>query len=286
MFSTNEATAIIRFARSQALEAIETENRRLHEHGLTHDAVHDIRVLTKRLRAWARLLKPFDHDFYVRSEANLKAIGKQLSGHRDQKVQQEALAKIQPFTPTELADTLDGLIEALNTDDPNNGKTTQQTHDSLLHSLENALDLEWAHWHQFRTEQIQDPRKLSKRLHKTQKKVRDLARSRHRADATDNHHQWRKWVKRLMFQRQLLQDARVIDEPGNLKALKKLGSQLGKEHDFAMLETAVHHSRPPFHRLPQPQQTQLLKHLKAQRHHHLKKAKKHHKRIKASLKAA
>ncbi|MDR9498397.1 MAG: CHAD domain-containing protein [Hydrogenovibrio sp.] len=286
MFSTHEATAIIQFARSQALEAIEAENRRLHEHGLTHDAVHDIRVLTKRLRAWARLLKPFDHDFYTRSEANLKAIGKQLSGHRDQKVQQEALAKIQPTMPTELADTLDDLIEALNTDEPDTNEHKQPTHDKLHHSLENALDLEWAHWHQFRTEQIQDPRKLGKRLRKTQKRVRDLARSRHRADATDHHHQWRKWVKRLMFQQQLLQDARVLDEPDSIKALKKLGSQLGKEHDFAMLENAVHHSRPPFHRLNQAQQHQLLKHLKAQRHHHLKKAKKHHKRIKASLKAA
>jgi CHAD domain-containing protein len=279
--STDQAIKVIEFARVQAMDALEAENRRLHEQGLSHEAVHDIRVLTKQLRAWARLLKPFDSDFYVRSETNLKAIGKQLSQHRDQKVQHDALNALQPHLPDELQTVIPDLLESLT---PPSDEVA--ANDPLCHSLENALDLEWAHWQQFRPQSTQDPRRLSKRLQKTQKRVLELGQSRRHKNATELHHQWRKWVKRLMFQLRLFQDAGALEADEALHRLKILGSQLGKEHDFVMLEHAVEHSRPPFQALDHGQQRQLQQALKRQRHHHLKKAKKHYKRIKSRLKPA
>ena len=279
--SREEAHTLVHTAHTLARKQLQTQIEALHSAQMTPVWIHDTRVLTKRLRAWNRLLKPDAPDFYVRSEANLKAIGKQLAATRDQTVAQARLC--------ELADlpAVQTLMQQATIDCTDPAPHAQPCDPYLCHTLENALDLEQAHWETLSRLSVQNPERLSRRLHKTVNKVIDLAHSRHRPEAIEQHHQWRKWAKRLMFQLQLFEKAGLVVNDLNtpLKQLKKLTSQLGDEHDFSVLASALAGSRPPFHPLDPTQAHSLAQTIHTHQRHHFKKAKKHHRKLKASLKA-
>ena len=283
--SREQAHTLVHTARAQALEQLQTQIASLHRAQMGPDWIHDTRVLTKRLRAWNRLLKPEVPDFYVRSEANLKAIGKQLSATRDQTVTQTKLCELTdlPAVQTLMQQAAIHCSEQA----PEASPRDPHFDPYLCHTLENALALEQAHWETLTRLSIHSPERVIHRLHKTINKVTQLARSRHQPSAIEQHHQWRKWAKRLMFQLQLFEQAGLVATALTplLKRLKKLTSQLGDEHDFSVLADGIAQSRPPFDRLDSAQAHALSKKILALQHRHFKKAKKHHRKLKSSLKA-
>lgn len=188
----------------------------------SHDAaaVHAIRVTCKRLRAWIRLVRHADkHTRWRAADRRLRVIGKHFGGRRDAEVMAATLARVRRACadPAE-GRQLEALEPTLATEAARRSdsvpRLTAAHHAALLAPpapLPVLAALARSHQHAFARH-----RRLTKR------------------NDPEELHAWRKRVKYLYYQLAL---CRADDSPPTpvQKALKKLGSTLGRIQDLTQL---------------------------------------------------
>lgn len=203
--------------------------------------VHDLRVTGKRLRAWWRLMRAVVSDKdYQAADHRLRQIGQLLASDRDRYVQQRTLDRLatigQEQNPSghhvvllqaQWADAMQQTVQSQTT--PDWGHVIQ-----LLHA-------ESDRWQSLALESL-DPSQhallLADSIKRTYRKVRTLGRAVAAEPDEQICHLWRKWVKHLMYQLELLGNNSPEQTPSLNKTLGRLhaiSDYLGDHHDFAML---------------------------------------------------
>jgi CHAD domain-containing protein len=187
----------------------------------TDEAVHDARKRLKRVRAILRMVRPAIKKSRYRKENNeLREIARPLSSLRDAQTLIETLEKV----------SQDAAVEPL-----------RQELATRKHSLDDAAPLDAA------TSSIQKALRrvsrwtrlpdqwpsIGKGLKRSYRQARQAFADAIREPTTAKRHEWRKQVKYLRYQLQILGCERKLDE--QVAQLDKLGDLLGEDHDFAVL---------------------------------------------------
>lgn len=199
-------------------------------HDLTHpdgNAVHQLRVLTKKLRAYLSLYPEAARPQSKAVQAKLKQIADLYAGSRDSAVLLKTLKNqtksLKSAKRERLANWL--LMRSAASPADSGHPDGRKVRDRLLSCLDEwPTDLP-AGWNPVDGIQV---------LFAKAKKVGKQAL---RKEDDMLLHRWRKWVKHLYYSLSLLDSAR--QRKASRKQLKILGDKLGQYHDLVVLETAL-----------------------------------------------
>lgn len=177
------------------------------------EIVHKIRVSLKRLRAsWYLLRFSVVRETRGASNRRLKQAGRLLSVARDVSVMRQSLAQY-------ASDVTD------------NSPDLQLDRDAVASLLRQESDawrtvgLEFGH-----------KKPISKALRVTYRRARKLGRAAKKESASaELRHQWRKWVKYLYYQLEILRRCGLREHSQVIERLDLLGTLLGREHDLELL---------------------------------------------------
>jgi CHAD domain-containing protein len=196
-------------------------------------AIHEVRKRCKRVRAITRLLRPHAKALYRRENAAFRDIARGLSPFRDADVRLETFDELVKRTaePERFAPLRDLMLGNNKRDEKKLEKQLSLTRDELQAA-------------QGRFKEVQIPGGLAFQLIEPglggnyKKGRRAMRRAYDKPEATA-FHEWRKRVKDLGYQVQILREL----WPALLKRLRseldKLGDLLGKEHDLTVLRNAI-----------------------------------------------
>ncbi|MBP2161417.1 MULTISPECIES: CHAD domain-containing protein [Asticcacaulis] len=215
--------------------------------------VHALRLSCKKIRAWLRLLRDALGDEAFKSENRIfRDLSRRLSVQRDADVLHESVESLRDAFPGEAhAGDISAARSALPDVTPENGNIASVLADVAVIAADARqriaeLPLERR---DRKAALKQAYRKSCRREKKARRAARDLT--------ADNLHEWRKQVKALYYQIQLVRDVwpKRIRRLG--ARLKTLAKTLGHHHDLAVLEEQLLASHMP---LP-PQRLQSIRKL-------------------------
>lgn len=220
---------------------------------LDPEAIHDIRVLMKRLRGLLRLYAVAGQ----RAEADqlnpvLRDIAKAFAGQRDAHVLADTLGQCARNAGKRLAARLLAIRDGLQQD-------ADETVAPDLVALRNQLAWAQQQWNAWFAEQ--DDQRLLDALAQHYRRNRKQGREALRLRDQEVLHDWRKRVKYLHYQLCALPDA-SLHHDDLLQRTRKLGSLLGKVHDLDVLVDYLqqqHLDDPDIHRLLAKRRTRLVK---------------------------
>jgi len=209
-------------------------------------AVHALRVATKRLRAAWHLVKSLVPSGFARSRRHaLARISGRLSESRDRTVLgglAESLAETaageggEPMSPA--ASSLKRLAKHLAATPP--GATLELAPEEALWTIRKELKAEIEAWRQVsacRTRELKAA--VREGIRRSRERARADARLAQKEARAELWHDWRKAVKRLRYQRELLV-AMEGRSPGTGDArVSELGTLLGQRNDLANLAAAA-----------------------------------------------
>jgi CHAD domain-containing protein len=230
------AKGITRIARAHLKKALaDAHSRRARSQD---EVVHAVRKRMKRLRAAWRLIRAeLDADVFRAENKRFRDIGRSLAALRDARICVRATDELRrdfrrksgSGELVQVRDVLAGEFASIAA-----AARERDWRRQLAASLEDARravdrweleKIEWAH--------------LRHGLRKTYKKGR-RARDKARREPTDeNLHEWRKRVKDLWYQLDLLRALSPKAVARFLRKTEKLSDQLGEDHDLAVLRTAL-----------------------------------------------
>lgn len=221
---------------------------------LDADAIHNIRVLMKRLRGLLRLYAVAGQ----RAEADqlnpvLRDIAKAFADQRDAHVLADTLDQCACNAGKVIAVRLLAIRDDLQRDA--GGVKTQPD----LAALRQTLVWAQAHWNIWFAHQ--DDRRLLDALAYHYRRNRKQGREALRLRDREVLHDWRKRVKYLHYQLCALPDA-SLHHDDLLQRTRKLGSLLGKVHDLDVLVDYLQQQQlddPDIHRLLAKRRTRLVK---------------------------
>lgn len=198
----------------------------LQQDALDPDAIHDIRVLMKRLRGLLRLYAVAGQ----RAEADqlnplLRDVAGAFAGQRDAHVLAETLLQLTHSASKPVAMRLLAIRDGLQDD-------SVAAEDPDVSALVNELAWAQQQWNAWFVDQDDDSLldALARHYRRNRKQGREALRLRDREVL----HDWRKRVKYLHYQLCALPDAEARFD-GLLQRTRKLGSLLGKVHDLDVL---------------------------------------------------
>lgn len=217
------------------------------------DAIHQLRVCCKRLRALLQLYRPYAGHHRLRQlDQQLRQIAKALAGSRDLHVQQQLIKQLASSLDTPLSPTLNSrLMQTSHTRAPSSADSEHliAAFAAVLanwpHSASGTVD----HWHVG--------------LQRTFKQARKLARRACNSDQDALYHRCRKWTKYALYQHEQLHDARLPADR-QMKRLARLGERLGELQDLCNLQAQLQ-------RLPASPDSAALAARLEQRKHHCKR---------------
>lgn len=206
------------------------------------EVVHDMRVAFKKVRAWLRLLRhALGDDAFSHENRTFRDLARRLSAQRDADVLHESVESLRAAFPDDAhADDISAVRNAL--PEPRKGGEDLPT---VLDSVKAAVAEARQRISELPLERGGRGKPLKKAYRvscRREKKARRLAR---RECTPDNLHEWRKQVKALDYQFQLVRDVwpkRIERLDERLKALAKT---LGYHHDLAVLEERLLASHTP-----------------------------------------
>ncbi|HCD32550.1 MAG TPA: hypothetical protein DER01_09085 [Phycisphaerales bacterium] len=212
--------------------------------------IHDLRITGKRLRAWGRLMRQTWGDATWRSvDGWIRQMCHLLAGARDQLVCQQTLNQLteisQARSKTKTLSSLGRLQQHWTSLQSN---TPPQNQPVDWPQVTKQLSLIYEHWHNHPCQDLcpkQQQRHLSARLQNTYTKARRLGRQVHNdAPNTDPLlcHRFRKWLKHLLYQLELLSTFNPhINKLNKLQSkLKTITDALGDHHDLSQLADQIH----------------------------------------------
>ena len=228
-FHIDPAIPLPRAVRSAALDELRGALRRLRR-GTVRD-VHEVRKSTKKLRAWARLMRPVLGRDYVVLNLLLRDAARALAGNRDRTVARATLTSLKPdLGPEDRAQVLAEVLVHLPAGTRRQRNNGRRVAESLLRVARHYLQ---------RTALSQaQPKRWHKRLGRTFRQCHGAyVVSRRRATAA-RLHEWRKLTKYQIYQRGLL--APLFPDAGKrVGTLRRLSDVLGRHHDLAMLAQLI-----------------------------------------------
>jgi len=197
-------------------------------------AVHETRKSFKRIRALLRLLRPQLGEVFERENARIRDLSALLSPYRDADAMLETLEKLHQALP-ELID--DALYDA--------------AHASLLRSREQVVEdaagypdaarQVCAGLGQARSGVANWPlpnsvEQVQNLLRKTYKRARKAFGQACDSGDVEDFHTWRKRVKDLLYQSQILRDTSLALPKSFRKSLDGFAELLGDHHDLTVFE--------------------------------------------------
>jgi CHAD domain-containing protein len=189
--------------------------------------IHACRKSIKRLRAWLRLLRPQLGERYALIDRLLRDSAHQLSGRRDADVAQQTLLSLRRARLIDAAQY--AALRTMATQparDTGRDAAAERRALTLLHAA--------AGYFAELTLPDLDEAALRAALAKTRQRCRRECKRAGAKPRAAVLHDWRKWVKHLATQVQLL-GARLGDTGLDANALKALADDLGRHHDHAEL---------------------------------------------------
>ncbi len=199
--------------------------------------VHEVRLACKQVRAWLRLLRgAMDKSAFQRENLAFRNIGRRFRAARDSKTLQDTIAGLEKAKPDRIDDDIAGRLlgavmssrRVVTMEDMDRAFAQTRTDAEAAKARIGALSLGKAD--------------IAKALTLTwRRNVHAWRRVKRKTgqDKTLALHEWRKQAKHLRYQLQILRDAwpKILDRLD--RRLEKLTTQLGDDHDLAMLEQAL-----------------------------------------------
>jgi len=197
-------------------------------------AVHETRKSFKRIRALLRLLRPALGSVFDQENARIRDLSALLSPYRDADAMLETLEALHQALP----DLIDQPMY-------------DAAHASLLRSRERVLVDAAGYPHaacqvveglEAARAGVQDwplPGNLDqvqKLLGRTYKRARKAARQAKTSGEVEDFHTWRKRVKDLLYQSQILRDTELALAKRFRKSIDRLAELLGDHHDLTVFE--------------------------------------------------
>jgi CHAD domain-containing protein len=198
-------------------------------------AIHEARKRCKRIRSVARLLRPRAKALYRRENATFRKVARKLSPFRDADARLDAFDELVRYTehrPKDFAQLRDLVAGGRRRKSPAN--LEQQF----------SATAEQARLAERRLKGENIPNELAFELiepglRTTYSRGRKEMKKAYVTLEESVFHEWRKRVKDLGYQTQILRDLwpSILKRQG--KALKKLGKLLGKEHDLTVVRSTL-----------------------------------------------
>lgn len=192
-------------------------------------SVHDLRVLSKKLRALLYLYLPYlDKALIKRRDKQLKQLADSYALSRDSDVLQETLAQLLKHNRKskqhdELSILRDYFAELAVTAEPDSHADPRQQL--------SAIAQDWP-----RLRQAKSSPDLSEGIDSTYRKARKLSQRASQTTIDDDYHRCRKWLKYYLYQLELAGLSLNKDDQKHHRQLRKLGTRLGLLHDLCVLE--------------------------------------------------
>lgn len=197
------------------------------------ESIHDLRVDFKHLRAYWRLVRALvDKAEFEAADQRIKIAAKALGGQRDQQVLLDSLflmtAQLSDSEKTVSAPLFQELKRPL--------AESRQDLSIDWPAINSTLHSERSAWQKLNCASKENP--IKKGLRKSFKRYIDLSQqASHKQADMAQRHRWRKWVKYLFYQLNLLRHLGLKGQKKTVKRLDELGELLGVEHDLEILET-------------------------------------------------
>src|SRR5690349_6256341 len=197
--------------------------------------LHQVRLTFKRLRALLRLVQPvIGKEYFKQENRRLRGIADRLARFRDTTVSHQTLARLAANLPLKRDQkAFVRVLGQLVADGPGAGRFTEEREAAMVaagdelrdasHSFQDILMIPAGEWEA-----------IEPGLGKTYRRARyQMLRAKRRGTA-ESFHQWRKQVKYVYYQLQMVQPAWPRRLEPMVRQLKKLEDKLGKDHDFAV----------------------------------------------------
>lgn len=191
------------------------------------DAIHDVRVYGKRLRAAWQLLRPWQ-DLALCRQRNraLADLAGALAGTRDDDVVAQTLQRLGKQASTRQRQAVQAAGELLLAS-RDRSAALPTSYQALRHTLEQEQQLWLA------LSCLRPPRRWWQQgIGRLQQRASRFAIEARASHIDDAFHEWRKWVKYELYASQL----GGLDDAARLQQLDELGSLLGKLHDLTELQ--------------------------------------------------
>jgi CHAD domain-containing protein len=204
----------------------------------TEGSIHAVRKTLKRARATLRLLRPsLAEGTFRRANARLRDAAAVLRAARDAKVLLDTVLRLLESEPHSARPLFDGLARMLARERTAADRALLRDGHGVAWGVNVLKDLT-AHVQHWRTSRA-DSACVVAALRRTYKKTRKAAAiaGQQRTDATL--HEWRKQLKYLVYELQLLQPLRPKYLGRRLLMARRLAELLGIDHDLAVLRQKV-----------------------------------------------
>ncbi len=208
------------------------------------DWIHLTRVGTKRLRsAWHLMRDVVGVDRAQQARERLRQISAAVSTHRDRHVRLKAIRHLKesPLPKTrrssrrgKKAAFSDPVVDwqLLETVAEKEMVSTEKVNHSVL---ENLWKAEASDWETVRTSPEEERKAIRRGLRRSQRKVRNLTvKAANKSDPL-LWHDWRKKVKRLRYQQEMVAQLQGRKPGRRLIRLARLGTMLGERNDLVAL---------------------------------------------------
>jgi CHAD domain-containing protein len=197
------------------------------------EAIHEVRKRCKRVRAVARLLRPHARELYRRENAAFRDIARRLSPFRDAHVQGETFDELVSRAPErERFAALKDLM-------PVNVRRNEEMLKKQLSATRDEVRAAQKRLEALRISDGPPWQLLGAGLRVNyQRGRRAMVRAYDKPEPTA-FHEWRKHVKDLGYQMQILRNLWPPVFKGVRSELDTLGDLLGKEHDLTVMRSAI-----------------------------------------------
>lgn len=195
------------------------------------DAIHQLRLCCKQLRALLQLYRPYaGHQRLRQLDRQLKQIAKALAGRRDLHVQQQLIKRLASELETPLSPGLNSQLLQTSPVRP----LSADDNEHIIAAFAAVL-ADWPHSASGVTDHWQTG------LQRTVKRARKLARRACNSDQDALYHHCRKWTKYALYQREQLHDHRLPTDT-QTQQLARLGERLGELQDLCNLQAQLLHA--------------------------------------------
>jgi len=200
------------------------------------EIVHQLRVMTKQLRAAWHLVQPVCGKGTAKlRRAALRELSSQLASSRDQSVQKALSEQLHLDHPEVSKKTCETLFDS----SPQDSTHVQPP---SITDIQQALKTEIEAWKKVRLGD-EERSTLRHRWRHSQKQAKALTRETFTSNNPELWHSWRKAIKRLRYQREFLS---MINPrlPGKKDLrIRKLGTRLGDHNDLAIFSQQLNASK-------------------------------------------
>lgn len=198
--------------------------------------IHKLRVITKQLRAYWCIVNPLleNQSLCTMHAARISAAAKLLTQSRESYVNRKLISSFkESFNGNKESEVFDQLLDLMPQSDET--EIVDKT------ELSNIFQTEQDFWRRFECHTLRRDISENAGLTKTYNKAKKIGKKAINQDfVADIVHQWRKWLKYLMYELQVISvkiDKKCVSR--YLGELEEVTDRLGKMHDLHVLKSLI-----------------------------------------------